>query len=71
MIIVSFLFVLLWWACILGVYYLASHRGRNRLGWTFAAVFAPLLTLLALAVLPRKVSMSTDDYHPDYRRLGT
>jgi hypothetical protein len=68
---VSFLGTLVWWVSIFGAYFLASHRGRNRFGWTVAAVFVPFLALLVLALLPRKIRMTPEGYHPDYEGLGT
>jgi len=68
---IAFLGTVAWWAGVIGTYFLASHKGRNRLGWTLAAVVLPLIALIVVAVLPRKIRMSPEGYHPDYKRLGT
>jgi hypothetical protein len=68
---VGFLGTVLWWACVIGTYYVAKHKGRNRFGWTLAAVFVRLIALAIVAVLPRRVRLTAEGYHPDYRGLGT
>jgi hypothetical protein len=68
--VIEFLGTIVWWACVIGAYYMAKHRGRNRFGWTLAAVFVPLIALAVVALLPRRVVFDEQGYHPDYRKLA-
>ena len=59
----GFLYAIAWWACVIGAYYVAKNKGRNRFVWFLVAMFVPVIGLLIVAVLPRKVR-TDDGYRP-------
>ncbi|MGH9225014.1 MAG: hypothetical protein ACRD2W_14840 [Acidimicrobiales bacterium] len=66
----AFVSLVAWWGGVIGTYYIAKNKGRNRFGWTLAACLAPLTVLVVVVLLPRKVRMTAEGYHPDYGKLG-
>ena len=55
----GFLYAIAWWACVIGAYYVAKNKGRNRFVWFLVAMFVPVIGLLIVAVLPRKIRRTT------------
>jgi hypothetical protein len=47
---------LVWWVCVIVTYAYAKDRGRNRFGWTVAAMFVPLIAVVLVIVLPSRRS---------------
>jgi len=47
-------FLLLWVACAVGCFFIASRKGRSPVAWAIAGALFGVFALAACAIMPRK-----------------